>query len=69
MAKISGTLSNDARVLIVKESDWTLESNTEKSTGAFSVTGLSAGAKMLIARKSDGEAVGYGNVTAVSEGV
>lgn len=65
MAKISGNLSADARVIIVKESDWTVESNTVKSSGNFEVTGLDSGAKTIISRTADGECIGFGNVQTV----
>lgn len=66
MANISGNLSDDARLIIVKESDWTVESNTTESAGDFEVTDLLAGAKTVISIASSGEAVGYGGVTAVT---
>lgn len=60
--KISGTLSGAARIIIIKESDWSIESNTEESVGAYEVDELVSGAKLVLARKSDGEALGYGSV-------
>jgi len=65
MAKISGNLSNDARIIIVKESDWSVESNTEKSSGAFEISDLASGNKTVISRSSSGECIGYGGVSAV----
>jgi hypothetical protein len=67
MAKISGILSNAARVIIIKESDWSVESNTNKASGAFEVNSLSLGAKTVISRSVQGECLGFGNVTAVEE--
>lgn len=63
MANISGNLSDDARLIIVNESDWTVESNTTKSAGAFVVTGLDEGTKTIISRSTSGESIGYGGVT------
>lgn len=63
MAQISGTLSDDCRIIIIKESDWSVESNTTVSGGSYSVTGLSADKKLFVARKSDGEILTYGNVS------
>jgi hypothetical protein len=68
MAKISGNVSsNKARIIIVKESDWTLESNTTNSVGAFAIHNLASGKKTVISRALTGECVGFGNVSAVEE--
>jgi len=61
--KISGTLSDAARIIIIKESDWSIESNTTESVGSYEVDSLITGAKLVVARKSDGEALIYGNIT------
>lgn len=62
--KISGT-TEEARIIIIEESGWTIESNTEESAGSYSVEDLAAGKKLIIARKSDGEAVAFGDVDSV----
>jgi hypothetical protein len=67
MAKISGNLSAGARIIVVNESNWTVESNTTKSAGNFEITDLADGDKTIISRASTGECVGYGNVTAIYE--
>jgi len=61
--KISGTLSDAARIIIIKESDWSIESNTTESVGAYEIDSLVSAAKLVAARKSDGESLVYGNVT------
>jgi len=61
--KISGTLSDAARIIIIKESDWSIESNTTESVGAYEIGSLEAGAKLVAGRKSDGESLGYGSIT------
>lgn len=61
--KISGTLSDAARIIVIKESDWSIESNTTESVGSYEITGLTPGAKLVQGRKSDGESMGYGSVT------
>ena len=58
---IGGTLSDAARVLIIKESDWSIESNTNEGSGSYTVS-TEAGAKLVIARKADGEVSAYGNI-------
>ena len=69
MAKISGNISADARLIVVKETDWVVESNTNKTAGAFEITGLDSGKKTVIARATSGECAGYGDVTPVTEEV
>ena len=63
--KISGTLYDAARIIVIKESDWSIESNTEESSGAYEVDGLESGYKWVLARKSDGEVLGYGYITPI----
>ena len=62
--KISGT-TDAARIIIIKESDWSIESNTNESSGSYGVDGLESGKKLVLARKSDGEALAFGNVDGV----
>jgi len=62
--KISGTKSETARVIILKESDWSIESNTVISgSGSYEVEGLDSSDKSIIARTNDGEVISYGAVT------
>ena len=58
---ISGNLSSDARVIIINESDWSLESNTTETAGSYEIS-VSDGQKLVVARKSDGELLAYGSV-------
>lgn len=60
--KISGTLSDASRIIVIEEAGWTITSSGTHSTGSYEIT-TTSGAKMVIARKSDGESMGYGNVT------
>ena len=60
--KISGTLGTDARIIVIKESDWSINDYV-KSAGNYEVTGLVNEPYLVAARKSDGESSGYGNVT------
>lgn len=62
---ISGTLTDAARVVIIEEAAWTIESNTNESAGLFDVDfGTSdPGQLFVIARKADGESLVFGNVT------
>ena len=65
--KISGTKSETARIMILKESDWSIESNTVVSgSGAYEVLSLIDGTKMVVAESNEGEVLGYGSVTPIS---
>ena len=64
--KISGTLSEACRIIVIEESGWTIESNTNESSGSYEIDSLVSGTKQIVARKSDGEASVYGNITPVS---
>jgi hypothetical protein len=59
---ISGNTSVDSRIIVLNESDWAIDTNEEVTSGSYSVS-TSSGTKTVIARSSDGECVGYGNVT------
>jgi hypothetical protein len=59
--KIGGSLSDAARIIILDESDWSIINNEEKSAGSYYIP-TTSGAKMVVARKSDGEVLVYGNV-------
>ena len=63
--KIAGSLSQDARVIVIREDNWTIESNTTETAGSYEITGLIVGEKLVVARRSDGEVISYGDVTAV----
>jgi len=60
--KISGTLSESARILVLKESDWSIEASVEKSAGSYEVDSLVNGTKTIISINNSGKVVGYGSV-------
>jgi len=62
--KISGTLSDDARVIVIEESGWTIESNSSESSGSYEAGTLVSGTKFVVSRKADGEVLVYGAVEA-----
>ena len=62
MAKVSGNLTNAARVLIVKESDWSLEKTASLPRGDFIIGNLSTGAKMVAGRNAEGKVEVYGYI-------
>jgi len=64
--KISGTLSEDARIIILKELDWSIEHNAVISGArTYEVDSLVSGTKSIIARNEFGEVSGYGNVSPI----
>ena len=65
--KVSGTVQESTRVIIINESDWTIESNTIES-GSYEITGLTSGKKTVIAQAADDhQTTGYGNITPLAE--
>jgi len=63
--KISGVKSETARVMVLKESDWSIESNTViPDSGAYEVGYLVSGTKTTFSRTEDGQIIGYGNIPA-----
>jgi len=62
--KISGSISEDAKIIIVNQSDWSVETTSDESVGEYEISTLIGGTKAVIARKSDGCSLGYGNVAA-----
>jgi len=63
--KISGTLTENSRVMIVNEADWSIESNTQETPSSFEVTTLTSGNKIVLARTSEGEITGFGSVAPI----
>ena len=64
--KISGTKSETSRILILKESDWSIESNTIVSgSGVYEIDELESGNKIVVSRTNDGEMIGFGAVSSV----
>ena len=61
--KISGEISqNESDIIIVKESDWSVESKTTKPIGSYSIT-TTEGKKTVIGRRTDsGRVIAHGNV-------
>jgi alpha-tubulin suppressor-like RCC1 family protein len=65
--KISGVKSETARVMVLKESDWSIESNTVISgSGAYSIEDLESGKKTTLAITGEDEVIAYGNISPMS---
>jgi len=62
---ISGTLSEPARILILKESDWSVETNTVVSgIGEYSIDTADNAKRLVVSRSvNDGHGLAYGSVT------
>jgi hypothetical protein len=61
--KITGWLEDPAKILIFKESDWSLEKSVSIDSGDFEVVSLASGTKMVAGRRlSDGMVEVYGNI-------
>lgn len=61
--KISGNLGEDAKIIVVKETDWSVEGTSDEVAGEYEVGNLITGEKLIISRKDDGHSISYGNVT------
>jgi hypothetical protein len=59
---IGGTLNNSARIIVINESDWSIEENSVEIVGTYEIT-TTSGAKTVMARADDGEILVYGSVT------
>lgn len=60
--KISGTLNKNARIIVLKESDWSIESNSEETYGDYSIESLVTGDKTVIGITSVGDVRVFGAV-------
>jgi hypothetical protein len=64
--KISGIKSETARIIVLKELDWSVESNTIVSgSGDYEIDSLVSGTKTVLSRNTDGWLKGYGSVNGV----
>jgi hypothetical protein len=65
MPYIAGQHNNDGKIIIVKESDWSVEVNedvTYNGDGSYYEEEVTAGKKLVIFRNSEGEVEAHGNV-------
>jgi len=63
--KISGSVGTDSRILVFDETTGTITGNELVSSGEYEVLDVGEGSKTVLARKSDGETVGYGNISPI----
>ena len=60
--KLTGWLEEAARILVFKESDWSLEKTEALPEGNFVIGNLSTGAKMVAGRNAEGKVEVYGYI-------
>jgi len=61
--KISGTKSETARIMVLKESDWSIEYNTVISgSGSYEIDDLDESQKLVAGTTDEGEMIAFGDV-------
>jgi len=64
--KVAGTLSEAARLIVLKESDWSIEHSADTAAGAYSVDVSDDADRLVFARSAaDGWTIGWGAVTPI----
>ncbi len=63
--QISGDLIVDttARIIVINQSDWSVDTTEEKQSGPYTITVSDGSKKLVIARESNGSCISYGNMT------
>lgn len=60
--KISGSLSESTRIIIINNYDWSIESNTVVSESSFLIDSMTSGTKTVIGLDNNYKVIGYGNI-------
>lgn len=60
--KISGSTSENSRIIIMNETDWSVEYTTSGTLGNFEISGLSNGKKVVLARNDLGKITAAGDI-------
>lgn len=66
--KITGTVSEESRLIIIDELDFTTLEHNDTVSGTYDVT-VTSGSKTVLLRSSEGETFGYGAVNSKDDGV
>lgn len=66
--KITGTVSEESRLIIIDELDFTTIEHNGTVSGTYDVT-VTSGSKTVLLRSSEGETFGYGAVSPTYEGI
>ena len=61
---IQGSSNDSAEVIIINESNWEVNNHGSRSAGSYDIA-TSSGTKLIVAKRSDGEIISYGNVNSV----
>ena len=60
--EISGITTDPAKILIIDEGSWEVIKAEDVLAGAYAVTGLPTGKKLVVATKTDGESLAQGDI-------
>jgi len=63
--KITGTLNDSARIIVIEEDSWTIESNDVSAPTSYEALSLASGTKLVVARANSGEVLAYGAAPSV----
>ena len=63
--KISGSINDSARIIVIEEDTWAIESNELNSPTSFEALNLASGTKLVVGRTDDGEVLAYGNTESI----
>lgn len=66
--KISGTTNENSRVIVIKQSDWSLEKTQSGLINNFEIDGLLGGNKLVITRNDLGDISAFGNINPLKYG-
>lgn len=67
MPTIEGSVEEAGRIIVVDEETGTIDSNTEVSSGAYSVSSSSLDPKIVLFRRSDGSTLGYSGIASLDD--
>jgi len=65
--EISGNAEQPTRIIVINESDWSVEANQIVS-GNYSLYLNSSGSKIVVGRLPDGQSIGFGGVSTLDWG-
>ena len=60
---LAGDLTEEARIIIREESDWSTIHNEVHASGPYEISVPNVNKKMIVSRTTEGEVQGYGNLT------
>ena len=64
--KISGYMQDPTgKIIVIKESDWSVETTQDVTIGDYEILGLVAGKKLITAISDEGEVIGFGDVDSI----